>query len=105
MGAGAHRHAGDFHRVLEGEEDAARGALIRDTLAAVDRAAPPLLCSARHSGSNRVSSWGQALEVEGKSVLDHVTRSGLVRVELVKLSRSVGRADTRNGVVLTLHFS
>ena len=29
MGAGAHRYAGDFHRVLEGKEDAARGALVR----------------------------------------------------------------------------
>ena len=84
--------------------------LIRDALTAVDRAAPPLSPSKnsrdRYAApviADAIASHrgGRALEIEGKSVLDHLDHTGLVAVELVKISRSGGRSDERNGLVLT----
>jgi hypothetical protein len=84
--------------------------LIRDALVAVDIASPPLTPSkqsktryaapviaqaiAHHRG-------GRALEPHGKAVLDHLITAGLVQVQVVKVSRTGGRADNRNCLVLT----
>ena len=84
--------------------------LIRDALMAVDCAAPPL--SPSKNSRERYAApviaeaiaphrGGRASDVEGKSVLDHLIRTGLINVEPVKLSRSGGRSDQRNGLVLT----
>ena len=84
--------------------------LVRDALTAVDCAAPPLSPSKnsreRYAApviADAIASHrgGRASDVEGKSVLDHLVRTGLVSVEPVKLSRSGGRADERKGLVLT----
>jgi hypothetical protein len=84
--------------------------LIRDALAAVDSAEPPLSPSkqardryavpviARAIASHR---GGYASDAEAKSVFDHLLASGLVRVEDTKLARSGSRSDTRQGLVLT----
>ena len=84
--------------------------LIRDALAAVSSANPPLTPSknsreryaapviARAIARHRS---GQTSEIEGKAVLDHLIRSGLIQVEDVKVPRSGGRADERKGLVLT----
>lgn len=84
--------------------------LIRDALCALDTADPPL-SSAKQSGERyAVPVIAQAIaphrgsradDTEGKNVLDHLMRSGLVRVENIKLSRPGGRSDTRKGLVLT----
>jgi hypothetical protein len=84
--------------------------LIRDALAAVagaelplspskqarDRYAVPIIAQAIASHRS-----GHAPDAEGKSVLDHLMASDLVRVAEVKLSRSGGRSDTRKCLVLT----
>jgi AAA domain len=84
--------------------------LIRDALAAVDSANPPLSPSKRSPERYAVPviaraiaphRGGQARDAEAKSVLNHLIQSGLVHVEDVKLSRSGGRSDTRQGLVLT----
>ena len=84
--------------------------LIHDALRAVDCAAPPLSPSKNSreryaapviAGAIAAHRGGRASDIEGKSVLDHLVRTGLVSVEPVKLSRSGGRADERKGLVLT----
>ncbi len=54
--------------------------------------------SAKAIGAHR---GGHASEAEGKSVLDHLLASDLLRVDEIKLARSGGRSDLRKGVVLT----
>ena len=84
--------------------------LIRDALAAVSSANPPLSPSknSRERYASPVISRaiaryrsGQISEIEGKAVLDHLIRSGLIKVEDVKVPRSGGRADQRKGLILT----
>ena len=84
--------------------------LICDALVAVDSASPPLSPSKRSpdryaapiiAQAIAAHRGGHATEPEAKSVLDHLVRSELVRVEPIKLSRSGSRADTRKGLVLT----
>jgi AAA domain/Primase C terminal 2 (PriCT-2) len=85
--------------------------LVRDALRAVDAASPPLTPSKRsreryaapviaHAIKGHRS--GQASEVDGKAVLDHLMSTGLVVVTQVKVPRDDGKgADTRKGLVLT----
>jgi hypothetical protein len=84
--------------------------LIRDALAAVDSADPPLSPSpqsrtryaapimagmvARHRGR-------LALDAEGKALLDHLLASDLVGVKETKLARPGSRSDKRKSLVLT----
>jgi hypothetical protein len=85
-------------------------ALVRDALLAVDGASPPLSPS-KNSGDRYAAPViadaiarhrnGQASEIDGKAVLDHLMRTGLVLVSDVKLSRSGSRSDTRKGLILT----
>jgi hypothetical protein len=84
--------------------------LVRDALLAVDTARPPLTPSKRSPERYAAPAIadaiarhrnGQASETEGKAVVDHLMRSGLVVVDDVKLSRAGGRSDTRKGLVLT----
>jgi hypothetical protein len=84
--------------------------LIRDALRAIHRATPPLSPSKRSTHRYAVPVLARAVaphraghvsDVEAFAVLDHLLRSGLAAVEKVKLSRSAGRADVRDGLVLT----
>ncbi len=84
--------------------------LIRDALLAVDAADPPLSPSkpsperyappviAQAIAPHR---HGQASATDGKAILDHLVRTGLVRVEWVKISRPGSRSESRKGLVLT----
>ncbi len=84
--------------------------LIRDALGAVD-SANPLLSPSKQAGdrygvpiiAQAIASHrgGHASDIEGKSVLDHLIASGLVRVADIKLARSGSRSDTRKCLVLT----
>jgi hypothetical protein len=85
-------------------------ALIRDVLAAVDRADPPLSPSKNSKDRYAVPviaqalaahRGGRALDTEGKSVLDHLLASNLVHVADVKLNRPGSRGDIRKCLVLT----
>jgi hypothetical protein len=85
-------------------------ALIRDALAAVDSASPPLSTAKQARDRYAVPVIAQAIaphragrvsEAEGKSVLDHLLASDLVRISEMKLARSAGRSDTRKGLILT----
>ena len=84
--------------------------LIRDALLALDAADPPLSSSKQANTRYAVPAIAQAIaphrsgradDIEGKSVLDYLVRSDLVRVEDIKLSRPGGRSDNRKGLVLT----
>ena len=84
--------------------------LVQDALLAVDSASPPLspskrsseryaapviaMAIARHRG-------GQASEMDGKAVLDHLLNAGLVAVDEVKVFRPGKGSDTRKGLVLS----
>ena len=84
--------------------------LVRDALLAVDSAsrrslrpnvrpsayAAPVIADAitHHRG-------GQPLEVDGKAVLDHLLKTGLVAVDEVRIVRLGKGADTRKGLMLT----
>ena len=84
--------------------------LVQDALLAVDSASPPLspskrsseryaapviaMAIARHRG-------GQASEMDGKAVLDHLLNAGLVDVDEVKVFRPGKGSDTRKGLVLS----
>lgn len=84
--------------------------LVRDALLAVESANPPLSPSrnaseryavpviadaiARHRG-------GQASETEGKAVLDHLKKTGLVEVSEVEIARAGKGTDVRKGLKLT----
>jgi hypothetical protein len=85
--------------------------LIRDALAAVDRASPPLSPSVQAGDRYGVPviaqaiaphRGGHALDTEGKSVLNHLLASDLVRVADIKLARTGSRSDTRKCLVLTV---
>jgi hypothetical protein len=85
-------------------------ALVRDALRTVDAASPPLTPSKRSPDryaapviAEAIKSHrsGQASEVDGKAVLDHLLNAGLVAVADVKVSRGGKGADTRKGLVLT----
>jgi hypothetical protein len=85
--------------------------LVRDALLAVDGASPPLSLSKNSSDryaapviANAIARHrnGQASEIEGKAILDHLVRTGLVLVTDVKVSRSGSRSDTRKGLILTV---
>jgi hypothetical protein len=84
--------------------------LVRDALLAVDGASPPLSPSKRSSDryaapviADAIARHrnGQASEIEGKAVLDHLMRVGLVAVKDVTLSRPGSRADVRKGLIPT----
>jgi hypothetical protein len=84
--------------------------LIRDALAAVDRANPPLSPSKQSRDRYAAPVIAQAVahhrggrqsDAEGKAILDHLVGTGLVSVQPVKISRTGSRADNRNGLVLT----
>ena len=85
-------------------------ALVRDALLAVGGASPPLSPSRR--SSERYAApviaeaiaphrGGQASELDGKAVLDHLMNFGLVDVAEVKVFRPGKGSDTRKGLVLT----
>ena len=85
-------------------------ALVRDALAVIDSAIPPLTPSKRSydryaapviADAIKGHRAGQASEADGKAVLDHLTSTGLITVADVKVSRGNKGADTRKGLVLT----
>jgi hypothetical protein len=106
---------GDWVAVTEKFEPGSSGAtfplqLISDALRALAAADPPLSSSSQAKDRYAVPVIAQAIaphrggradEIEGKNILDHLLRSGLVRVAEVKLSRPGGRSDYRKGLVLT----
>jgi len=84
--------------------------LMRDALLAVDRASPPLTPSKRSperyaapviADAIKPHRAGQASEMDGRAVLDHLMSAGLVAVADVKVFRSGKGSDTRKGLVLT----
>lgn len=107
--------AGDHVAVIEPFQPGTSGPmfpeqLIRDALAAVANATPPLSPSKRSSERYAAPVVAQAIaphragqvsETEGQAVLDHLLRSGLIKVQPVKLARAGSRSDVRNGLVLT----
>jgi hypothetical protein len=85
-------------------------ALVRDVLLAVDGANPPLTPSKRSTeryaapviaDAIKHHRAGQASEMDGKAVLDHLMTAGLVAVADVKVFRGGKGSDTRKGLVLT----
>jgi hypothetical protein len=85
-------------------------AMIRDALRAIDRATTPLSPSKRATARYAVPvitqaivphRGGRASDVEAAAVLDHLIRTGLIKVDKVKVSRTGGRSDERDGLVLT----
>ena len=86
-------------------------ALVRDALRSIDAASPPLTTSKRSSAryaapvvadAIKMHRSGQASEVEGKAVLDHLMSAGLVAVADVKVPRGSKGSDIRKGLVLTV---
>jgi hypothetical protein len=84
--------------------------LLQNALAAVDAASPPLTPSKRSTDryaapiiadAIKKHRGGQAVEADGKAVLDHLINVGLVAVVDVKVARGGSRADTRKGLALT----
>lgn len=84
--------------------------LVRDALRAIDSASPPLSpsknASDRYAGAVLAQAIarhrsGQALESDGKAVLDHLKGAGLVDVVNVQVARPGKGSDTRKGLVLT----
>lgn len=85
-------------------------ALVRDVLAVIDAASPPLTPSKRSheryaapviADAIKSHRAGQASEGDGKAVLDHLINTGLAVVADVKVSRGGKGSDTRKGLVLT----
>jgi hypothetical protein len=85
-------------------------ALIRDALAAVDSADPPLTTAPQGRDRYAVPVIAQAIaphragrvsEAEAKSVLNHLLASDLVRVSDIKLARPGKGSDPRKGLGLT----
>jgi hypothetical protein len=83
---------------------------IRDALAAVDLANPPLSPSKQSRDRYAAPAIAEAVahhrggrksDAEGKAILDHLVVSGLVHVQPIKVTRPGGRSDNRNGLVLT----
>jgi hypothetical protein len=84
--------------------------LIRDALAAVDLANPPLSPAKQSRDRYAAPVIAQAIahhrggrksDVEGKAILDHMIDTGLVHVQPVKVDRPGKGMDTRNGLVVT----
>jgi len=84
--------------------------LMRDALLAIDSANPPLSPSKQARDRYAAPVIAQAVahhlggrrsDAEGKAILDHLVDTGLVHVQAVKVCRTGGRADNRNGLVLT----
>jgi hypothetical protein len=84
--------------------------LIRDALRAIAGAAVPLTPSknsrTRFAGPAIAQAIaphrsGRASDTEAVAVLDHLMRTGLVKVDKVKLARTGSRSDERDGLVLT----
>src|SRR5207237_1011123 len=84
--------------------------LIRDALAAIDSANPPLTPASQSKARYAVPVIAQAIahhrggrasDAYGKAILDHLTGTGLVRVVSVKMRRTGGRSDDLNCLVLT----
>jgi hypothetical protein len=85
-------------------------AMIRDALKAIDGASPPLSPSKQAKGRYAVDAIAHAIahhrggkvsDVEAEGVLGHIRHSGLAVVKSVKMPRAGGRADDRNGLVVT----
>jgi hypothetical protein len=84
--------------------------LIRDALAAVDHANPPL-SPARQSRDRYAAPviaqaiahhrGGRKSDVEGKAILDYLIDTCLAHVQLVKVDRPGKGTDTRNGLIVT----
>jgi hypothetical protein len=84
--------------------------MLHDVLRAITSTTTPLTPSkrskARYAGPVIAQAMaphrgGRCSDAEAESVLDHLIRSGLIRVDRVKLPRAGGRADERDGLVLT----
>jgi hypothetical protein len=84
--------------------------LIRDALAAIDCANPPLTPASQSKTRYAAPVIAQAIahhrggrasDAEGKAILDHITSAGLVHVISVKVRRTGGRSDDLNCLVLT----
>ena len=85
-------------------------AVIAAALQALDAANPPLSPSKRATGRYAADAivkaiaphrGGKVSDVEAEAVLDHIIRSGLAVVQKVKVPRPGGRADERNGLMVT----
>jgi AAA domain/Primase C terminal 2 (PriCT-2)/Bifunctional DNA primase/polymerase, N-terminal len=106
---------GDKVAVVEPFEPGASGpvygaAILAAALKALDGASPPLSPSKRATGRYAADAIATAIapyrngnisDVEAKAVLDHIIRSGLASVQKVKVPRPGGRADERDGLVVT----
>jgi hypothetical protein len=84
--------------------------LVRDALLAVDAADPPLSRSKQATERYAVPviaeaiaphRGGRASDTDGKALLDHLIKTGLVRVAEIQVSRPGSRSDTRKGLKLT----
>jgi hypothetical protein len=84
--------------------------MIRDALRVIDTASTALSPSKRATARYAVPiiapaiahhRSGRASDLEAAAVLDHLIRTGLIKVDKVKLSRPGGRSDARDGLVLT----
>ena len=84
--------------------------MIKDALRVLDAANPPLSPSKRATGRYAGDAIAQSVahprggkvsDVEAEALLDHIIRSGLAAVQRVKIARAGGRADERNGLVVT----
>jgi hypothetical protein len=85
-------------------------AMIRDVVKAIDSANPPLSPSKQAKGRYAADAIAQAIahhrggkvsDVEAEGVLGYIRDSGLAVVQSVKVPRPGGRADVRNGLVVT----
>jgi hypothetical protein len=84
--------------------------LVKDALLAVDGANPQLSPSKRSTEryaapviADAIAGHrgGRASELEGKAVLDHLLKTGLLEVAEVKITRAGKGSDLRKGLVLT----
>ena len=84
--------------------------LVTDALLAIECANPPLSPSARSperyaapviADAIARHRSGQASETEGKAVLDHLMKTGLVEISEIKIARPGKGADVRKGLILT----
>jgi hypothetical protein len=84
--------------------------VIRDVVKAIDSANPPLSPSKQAKGRYAADAIAQAIahhrggkvsDVEAEGVLGYIRDSGLAVVQSVKVPRPGGRADVRNGLVVT----
>jgi AAA domain len=85
-------------------------ALVRDALTALDAATPPLSPSKNATGRYAADAIAAAIAPhrggavsagDAEGLLRHIISCGLAAVQRVKIARSGGRADERNGLVVT----